>query len=565
MSEINRLNTRNAAISAMLLDSENIKNFYRFIAQNPHINLHDACQIVIERPNATVCFSFDEWDAMGRRISKGRKGIAYYDYDGYKQYVFDVNDTHGDRRYLRPILPMKHLLVGLDELNITNYADDERSDYRKIHKGVQLYLKEQGELTGDDKKDGLKIEGIAYMLYCKTGFPKTAGIAFHGLPYSFKENTDFVKDLYILTDTIVEEIENAYQSRQQQPVKVIDDINEETISDEPTVSKPLIEQVSDLTEQIDDLTESIPVEQTKVQPEQDVKSVEQMDTSKLPPYYREYLKQERENPNRIIAIRVGDFYEFMNESAKTISQELDLTLTGRDVGLPERVPMCGVPFHATEKYFNKILANHELVVIEDYTKKSINIFPSEEEKQDERDKPELIEIEDNEPNPFDSEENDFIDDGYSEEDEQDSSEETSRDEDELAELEELIGEEQQVDKSKKVKRPAESTKKKENGIKDRKRKEKPQPTLLDLANPSQKKSRLEQIIEEELKRGSSFQDGKFRIFDKYNENPTVKTFVEFLKKEYGWGGHSGWGGICQEHSPKGLKIYLLGKIGRAHV
>lgn len=233
MSEINRLNTRNAAISAMLLDSENIKNFYRFIAQNPHINLHDACQIVIERPNATVCFSFDEWDAMGRRISKGRKGIAYYDYDGYKQYVFDVNDTHGDRRYLRPILPMKHLLVGLDELNITNYADDERSDYRKIHKGVQLYLKEQGELTGDDKKDGLKIEGIAYMLYCKTGFPKTAGIAFHGLPYSFKENTDFVKDLYILTDTIVEEIENAYQSRQQQPVKVIDDINEETISDEP--------------------------------------------------------------------------------------------------------------------------------------------------------------------------------------------------------------------------------------------------------------------------------------------------------------------------------------------
>lgn len=561
MSEINRLNTRNAAISAMLLDSENIKNFYRFIAQNPHINLHDACQIVIERPNATVCFSFDEWDAMGRRISKGRKGIAYYDYDGYKQYVFDVNDTHGDRRYLRPILPMKHLLVGLDELNITNYADDERSDYRKIHKGVQLYLKEQGELTGDDKKDGLKIEGIAYMLYCKTGFPKTAGIAFHGLPYSFKENTDFVKDLYILTDTIVEEIENAYQSRQQQPVKVIDDINEETISDEPTVSKPLIEQVSDLTEQIDDLTESIPVEQTKVQPEQDVKSVEQMDTSKLPPYYREYLKQERENPNRIIAIRVGDFYEFMNESAKTISQELDLTLTGRDVGLPERVPMCGVPFHATEKYFNKILANHELVVIEDYTKKSINIFPSEEEKQDERDKPELIEIEDNEPNPFDSEENDFIDDGYSEEDEQDSSEETSRDEDELAELEELIGEEQQVDKSKKVKRPAESTKKKENGIKDRKRKEKPQPTLLDLANPSQKKSRLEQIIEEELKRGSSFQDGKFRIFDKYNENPTVKTFVEFLKKEYGWGGHSGWGGICQEHSPKGLKIYLLGKQG----
>lgn len=148
-----RLAERNAAIEAMLSDSEGVKNFYRFIAQNPHINLHDACQIIVERPNASVCFSFDEWSAMGRRISKGRKGIVYYDHDGYKQYAFDVNDTHGDRRYLRPILPMKRLLVGLDELNGTDYADDERSDYRKIRKGVQLYLQEQGELTDDEERN----------------------------------------------------------------------------------------------------------------------------------------------------------------------------------------------------------------------------------------------------------------------------------------------------------------------------------------------------------------------------------------------------------------------------
>ena len=59
MSENKRLSERNTKIAAMLSDGEQLKNFYRFIAQNPYINLHDACQIVIERPDATVCNSME--------------------------------------------------------------------------------------------------------------------------------------------------------------------------------------------------------------------------------------------------------------------------------------------------------------------------------------------------------------------------------------------------------------------------------------------------------------------------------------------------------------------------
>ena len=81
-----RLTERNEAISEMLSDGEKLKNFYRFIAQNPHINLHDSCQIVIERPNATVCYSFNEWAAMDRRITKGRKGIR-------QGNIYDVKET----------------------------------------------------------------------------------------------------------------------------------------------------------------------------------------------------------------------------------------------------------------------------------------------------------------------------------------------------------------------------------------------------------------------------------------------------------------------------------------
>ena len=234
MSEVKRLSNRNEQIAAMLADGEQLKNFYRFIAQNPHISLHDACQIIIERPNASVCFSFNEWTAMGRRITKGRKGIPYYNAEGYKQFVFDANDTHGDNRYSRPILPMKCLLGGLDELNDTELTDDERSDYRKIRKGVQLYLQERGEISGDTTRDKLLIDGITYSLYSKTGFPKSSGIDISGLPYSYAENAAFVKDVYTRTDMLVQDIEEAYRESIED-VKIIDDTDIESVSDEPIV------------------------------------------------------------------------------------------------------------------------------------------------------------------------------------------------------------------------------------------------------------------------------------------------------------------------------------------
>ena len=151
MSENKRLSERNAKIAAMLSDGEQLKNFYRFIAQNPYINLHDACQIVIERPDATVCNSMEEWNALGRRVTKGRKAISYYDHDGYKQFVFDAADTHGEERYQRPIFPLRRMLIGLDELNGTSLYDDLRGDYRKIHNGVYTYLEKSGALTGDEQ------------------------------------------------------------------------------------------------------------------------------------------------------------------------------------------------------------------------------------------------------------------------------------------------------------------------------------------------------------------------------------------------------------------------------
>lgn len=70
-------------------------------------------------------------------------------------------------------------------------------------------------------------------------------------------------------------------------------------------------------------------------------------------------------------MRVGDFYEVMGENAKAVAAELDLILTSRDVGLDERIPMCGFPYHVTDEYTEKILKIHSVVVMEDGEEKYI--------------------------------------------------------------------------------------------------------------------------------------------------------------------------------------------------
>lgn len=73
------------------------------------------------------------------------------------------------------------------------------------------------------------------------------------------------------------------------------------------------------------------------------------------PIYEQYLGLQRKYQDCVIAYRLGDFYEVFGDNAVKISDRLDLTLTGRDVGLPERIPMIGFPYHAADVYFQKII------------------------------------------------------------------------------------------------------------------------------------------------------------------------------------------------------------------
>lgn len=80
-----------------------------------------------------------------------------------------------------------------------------------------------------------------------------------------------------------------------------------------------------------------------------------VDLNKVSPMMRHYISVKNEYPDVIIFYRLGDFYEVFFEDAVITSRELELTLTGRNAGLEERVPMCGVPHHAVNIYIEKMV------------------------------------------------------------------------------------------------------------------------------------------------------------------------------------------------------------------
>lgn len=83
----------------------------------------------------------------------------------------------------------------------------------------------------------------------------------------------------------------------------------------------------------------------------------------ITPMMQQYLETKKQYKDCIIFYRLGDFYEMFFEDAITASKELEITLTGKNYGLEERAPMCGVPYHAVDSYLNKLVTKGYKVAI----------------------------------------------------------------------------------------------------------------------------------------------------------------------------------------------------------
>ena len=88
-----------------------------------------------------------------------------------------------------------------------------------------------------------------------------------------------------------------------------------------------------------------------------------IDKSKLSPMMKQYCEMKEENKGSLLFYRLGDFYEMFFDDAILVSKELELTLTGRDCGLEERAPMCGVPFHSVDTYIARLIKKGYKVAI----------------------------------------------------------------------------------------------------------------------------------------------------------------------------------------------------------
>ena len=83
----------------------------------------------------------------------------------------------------------------------------------------------------------------------------------------------------------------------------------------------------------------------------------------MTPMMEQYFQVKNQYQDYIVFYRLGDFYEMFFDDAKTVSRELELTLTGRDCGEAERAPMCGVPYHSAESYIGRLIAKGYKVAI----------------------------------------------------------------------------------------------------------------------------------------------------------------------------------------------------------
>ena len=108
------------------------------------------------------------------------------------------------------------------------------------------------------------------------------------------------------------------------------------------------------------------------------------------PIWQKYQKLQKEHPERILLYRLGDFYEVFGDNAVTLSDELGLTLTGRDVGLESRIPMIGFPYHAANNYLRKITQKHKIAVAE--TPDDVKLLPEPEDDFDELTEEEMREF-----------------------------------------------------------------------------------------------------------------------------------------------------------------------------
>ena len=138
---------------------------------------------------------------------------------------------------------------------------------------------------------------------------------------------------------------------------------------------PLFEENTDENKEDDNIPSEEEIEEIMAEihaEEDDIKE----ELPKIGSFYYKYQEIQKKYPSAVIIYRLGDFYEILGDNAKAVANDLELTLTGRDCGLKERVPMIGFPYHCADNYILKIHKKYDLVLVENNDK--MDFLPKKE-------------------------------------------------------------------------------------------------------------------------------------------------------------------------------------------
>ena len=165
--------------------------------------------------------------------------------------------------------------------------------------------------------------------------------------------------------SLFELIEN--NANEEKPSENAQDVSQKTVQQddpEPDEEEPTEEELREAAETERDLPLPAMPEKTKAV---------QMQGS---PFYQRYMRIQDKYPAHIVLFSRGDFYEALGKGAQILAENLALTLTGRDCGLLERVPMTGVPHHAVDNYIGKALECGLKIVLAD-SADSVKVYPQQ--------------------------------------------------------------------------------------------------------------------------------------------------------------------------------------------
>ena len=196
-----------------------------------------------------------------------------------------------------------------------------------------------------------------------------------GWAMHYFEESDIIGTLYNEDGSVYKPVPNKSNSSVQRTPAPI-------VSAKPTTPKPQQFNLFDMITQIETSTADESIELNVDKETGEILSPTPKEKKDVPlqasPLYQKYMRFQNQYPQSVIAYKVGDFFEVFGENAVKISNAFDLTLTGRDCGINERVPMIGFPYHASDIYFHKISERFDLVVVEDNVATPYEITDKEE-------------------------------------------------------------------------------------------------------------------------------------------------------------------------------------------